>query len=97
MNEPGFSRLHAIIKGDVQGVGFRFFVMHQTNSLSLTGWVRNVQYDKVEVLAEGSRVELEQLLKDLYVGPDSARIDEVREEWGDGSGKFTSFDVYPSI
>jgi acylphosphatase len=97
MNESALSRLHALIKGDVQGVGFRFFVIHQTNSMSLTGWVRNVQYDKVEVIAEGSRHELEQLLKDLRVGPDSAHIDEVREEWGDGSGNFTSFDVYPSI
>ena len=97
MNEPGLSRLHAIINGEVQGVGFRYYVLHQANALALTGWVRNVHDYKVEVIAEGSRHELEQLLQDLKVGPDSARVDKVSEEWDDAKGNFTSFDVSPSV
>ena len=96
MNKTDTARLHAIIEGSVQGVGFRYFVLNQANGLELTGWVRNIHYNGVEIIAEGRRQELEQLLCELRMGPDSARVDNVRSEWGEYSGKFPSFDVHPS-
>jgi acylphosphatase len=96
MNKTDNARLHAIIEGSVQGVGFRYFVLFQANGLGLTGWVRNIHHSGVEVVAEGIREELEQLLCKLQMGPDSARVDNVHIEWGEYSGKFPSFDVHPS-
>ncbi len=50
--------LHAWVEGRVQGVGFRYFVQDEAQSLGLSGWVRNVGDDKVEVWAEGKQADL---------------------------------------
>ena len=54
--------LHSRIEGYVQGVGFRYFVLEKAQDLGLTGWVRNCTNGDVEVLAEGTREQLEKLL-----------------------------------
>ena len=56
------ARIHLVITGRVQNVGFRSYVQKIAASLSVTGWVRNVRYDQVEVTAEGVRPTLEQFL-----------------------------------
>jgi len=85
--------LHAFVAGRVQGVGFRHFVLLVASQLGLFGWVRNLDDDRVEVLAEGPRAELEELLEYLRRGPRSAFVSEVKQEWLVYSGQFTSFDV----
>ncbi len=55
----GKARLHAEVFGEVQGVGFRAFVLRRAMGLGLTGWVRNRFDGSVELIAEGSRVALE--------------------------------------
>ncbi len=55
-------KLHAYVTGQVQGVGFRYFVKRNADALSLTGFVRNLPEGQVEVMAEGSHASLEQLL-----------------------------------
>ena len=67
MSEPPFSRpadqrLNANVRGRVQGVGFRFFVLQQAVAMGLTGWVRNTSEGMVEVVAEGGSASLEELL-----------------------------------
>ncbi len=93
MAEEELSRLHAIVEGRVQGVGFRFFVQETANALGLTGWVRNRWDGSVEVLAEGQREKLEQLLNALYRGPRSAIVDQVTPEWQLASGEYGGFYV----
>ena len=56
------ARLHIRVSGRVQGVGFRAFVQQSGSLFGLTGWVRNIGYDQVETLAEGSRTVLERFL-----------------------------------
>ena len=68
-----------IVRGRVQGVGFRWFVDHEARQLSLSGWVRNNLDGSVEVLAMGSDQQLEALRKKLERGPRAARVDEVGE------------------
>lgn len=87
------SRLHAIVKGRVQGVGFRYFVVDAAEILELTGWVRNRWDDNVEVLAEGDQANLEQLLKALQRGPRSAFVSDVDFDWEKPTGEFTTFRV----
>jgi acylphosphatase len=68
-----------IIRGRVQGVGFRWFVDHEARQLGLSGWVRNNFDGTVEVLAVGSDEQLHALRKKLERGPRAARVDEVQE------------------
>ncbi len=73
--------LHAIVSGRVQGVGFRFFVENRASSLGLKGWVRNLRGGKVEVLATGEEVPLNQFVASLREGPTFSRVDEVDIDW----------------
>jgi len=86
-------RLHAIVRGDVQGVGFRYFVQRRAQQLGLLGWVRNNDDGTVEVVAEGRRQELEQLRRVLWEGPRLARVDSVDERWSEASGGFDRFEL----
>lgn len=87
------ARLHAIVHGMVQGVGFRFFVIRRAQNLGLTGWVRNLGHDKVETVAEGLKDALNAFLDELKVGPISARVNKVDVEWQKPTHEFIRFDV----
>jgi acylphosphatase len=62
-------RLHAVIRGDVQGVGFRYFIQRRAHQLGLQGWVRNNDDGTVELVAEGDKPQLEQLQMAAEEGP----------------------------
>jgi len=86
--------LHVVVRGRVQAVGFREFVYTRARFLGLRGYVRNLSDGRsVEVLAEGERAGLEQLLDHLREGPRGARIDGLDVTWGEPSGRHTTFGV----
>jgi acylphosphatase len=87
------TRLHAIIDGRVQGVGFRFFVEENAQSLGLSGWVRNRWDGTVEVVAEGDRQTLEKLLKALHRGPRASQVTSAKPEWSPATGEFAGFQI----
>jgi len=88
------ARLHAVVHGLVQGVNFRHFVMRHASTLGLTGYVRNVLLDgTVEVVAEGEKEKLEQLLGHLHHGPRMARVERVDAAWSEFGGDFSGFNV----
>ena len=66
-----------LVSGRVQGVGFRWFVEREAATLSITGWVRNRDNGSVEVMATGTREQLNALHGRLREGPRAARVDEV--------------------
>jgi acylphosphatase len=78
--------LHAVVHGDVQGVGFRYFVQRRAEEMGLAGWVRNRPDGSVEVLLEGSRSALARMLELLGKGPGIADVDRVDVEWGEETG-----------
>ncbi len=86
-------RLHATVRGMVQGVGFRHFVIREAQALGLAGTVANRRDGSVEVVAEGQRDGLERLLAALHEGPLSSVVKDVRTEWGEAAGTFVGFDV----
>lgn len=91
------TRLHLIVEGFVQGVGFRYFVQEWAARLLLTGWVRNViSTGDVEIIAEGEKSQLEKLLNIIQVGPPSAHVISVREEWLTATGEFHTFNIVQS-
>lgn len=86
-------RVHLIISGDVQGVGFRAWVRGQAQDLRLVGWVKNRDDGGVEVVAEGPKENLEELMNECHHGPDVAWITKVEVTWEEATNKFISFDV----
>jgi acylphosphatase len=70
-------RLEATVHGDVQGVGFRWFVLRTANRLGLAGWTSNELDGSVRVLAEGSPAALDELLGALRRGPAGASVERV--------------------
>ena len=83
------ARLEAIVRGRVQGVGFRDYVVDRARSLGLAGHVRNLDDGaSVRVEAEGERDDLERLVTELHRGPLGARVDEVRVAWSEYRGAF---------
>ena len=90
------SRIHLLITGRVQNVGFRSFVQKEAVSLSITGWVRNVNLKKVEVMAEGGKTSLDEFINILKVGPRGSRVDDLSLTWGNYSGEFSGFSIRTS-
>jgi acylphosphatase len=66
-----------LVKGRVQGVGFRWFVHREAAALGLHGWVRNTESGHVEVVASGDADRLRQLEAALYKGSRGSRVDAV--------------------
>jgi len=94
-NGPGAAgrRLDAVVRGRVQGVGFRLFVWRHAASLGLVGWVENEARGSVRVVAEGPEAALRALLATLREGPPGSRVDGVAESWSPAGGSFDGFDV----
>jgi len=95
MSEP-LSCLHIVVEGRVQGVGFRNFVQENAQALGLTGWVRNVKEDQVEVWAEGAQLALDKLLDLVRLGPRPAYVTGYRIEPETPKGSFSRFQIAPS-
>lgn len=85
--------LHAIVHGRVQGVGFRYFVIEKALGMGLRGYARNTEDGSVEVLAQGPRPALENLLALLRRGPMAANVREIESNWGEPSTYLSGFHV----
>src|SRR5215813_4096857 len=78
-SDKDVSAARFMVRGRVQGVGFRWFVEREAHMLGVAGWVRNNHDGSVEVLAVGTRDQLSGLRSRLHRGPRAARVDEVQE------------------
>lgn len=72
---------HAIVKGRVQGVGYRVFTREAAVRLNCTGWVRNRNDGTVEVYAEGDELTLTDFLTELHKGPPWGHVEDIDIEW----------------
>ncbi|MBI4548469.1 MAG: acylphosphatase [Ignavibacteriae bacterium] len=84
---------HIVVGGMVQGVGFRYFVYHRATRLGLRGYVSNLYNGDVEIHVEGDRSLIEELIKEVKVGPRAARVSDVKVEWKQPESVFKSFDI----
>jgi acylphosphatase len=84
-------RLEAISYGRVQLVMYRDFVQRKARGLGLCGEVKNLSDGTVQIVAEGTRERLEQLLEKLKQGSLLARVDEVKHAFTPPSGIHTDF------
>jgi acylphosphatase len=90
------ARVHVWVTGRVQGVGFRAFVAYSAGRLGVRGWVRNVGYDTLEAVAEGTQAQIEHFIQAVKTGPRGAHVDESRVETDTPDGEFTNFEVRAS-
>ena len=88
-----WARVHIWVRGRVQGVGFRAFVQQSGALFGLAGWVRNVDDDRVETVAEGRRDVIERFVQAVKTGPRAARVDEARVEWETPQGDLKQFGI----
>jgi acylphosphatase len=82
-----------MVRGRVQGVGFRWFVEREARTLGIAGWVRNNADGAVEVFAQGTREQLSALREQLRRGPRAARVDDVDETDANMTRDLTTFRI----
>lgn len=92
-NTNEIQELRTRVRGLVQGVGFRYFVIEEGLRLGLRGYVRNTYNGDVEVVAQGPRPALERLLALLYRGPAAASVDEIETTWRQPTEHFSGFNL----
>lgn len=86
-------QLHALIKGRVQGVGFRYTVQRYAEQMGLMGTVRNLHDGSVELYAQGSREHLEDFLLKLKEQPGMGRIDTIQTTYSNSEKEYDSFRI----
>jgi acylphosphatase len=84
-------RLRAVVKGEVQGVGFRWSVQRQAGELGLTGYAENLPDGSVRVEAEGDPNRLDQLEAYLRQGPRWAEVESLDVRRAPATGEFRGF------
>ena len=85
--------LHAIVKGRVQGVGYRYFVIHVAREIGLKGYVKNLMDGDVEVVAEGPEEDLEKLIKALWRGPAFSNVEDIDTKFYDDEYGYVDFQL----
>jgi acylphosphatase len=84
-------RLTALVSGRVQGVGFRWWTRSQALRLGLVGSASNLPDGRVEVVAEGTRIACDQLLKLLESDDTPGSVDHVQNRYSQPRGGFSGF------
>ena len=87
------TRVHIVVEGLVQGVGFRWFASRRAEALGLTGYVKNLYNGNVELDVEGDRSLIEDFIKEVKVGPRSAQVTNLRLSWEAPSNTYIHFEI----
>lgn len=90
------ARIEVTVRGVVQGVGFRYFVLRRANRLGLDGWVANESDGSVRCVAEGDPTDLGELLELIRRGPPGSRVDDVEVRHTAATRGESGFRVRPS-
>ncbi len=86
-------RAQIIVKGLVQGVGFRYFVYNEAVKLQLKGYVKNLVTGEVEIEVEGDRSLVEEFIAIVRVGPRMAHVTDLAIEWRETRRGFSGFQI----
>lgn len=101
-DEPRIIR-YIVVRGQVQGVGYRVFVEHHARQRDLTGWVRNRRDGSVEAVFAGLQKTVEGMIAACRIGPLSARVDAIDQRDGSeadlavGGASENRFSVLPTV
>jgi acylphosphatase len=92
--EPAALRARLLVRGKVQGVGYRAFAARVAAQRGLCGGVRNLDDGRVELEVEGPKDQLLILIEAAKTGPPAARVAAVDVEWSAATGRFVDFQVW---
>jgi acylphosphatase len=81
------------IRGTVQGVGFRYFILQKAQESRLKGYTQNLPNGELEVIVEGEKMFIEDFEKTLQKGPSKAKVKEVAATWSESQGRFRTFEI----
>jgi acylphosphatase len=84
---------HIVVRGLVQGVGYRYFAQRHAVKLGLSGYTRNLYNGDVEVEVEGLRPLIEQFIGLLKIGPRSAQVSDIQVEWKEPTKLHSEFKI----
>ena len=82
-----------VVRGVVQGVGFRYFTLHLARGLGLAGYVKNRMDGGVEIEVEGEKGSVRAFMDDLSVGPRAAHVTGMEIENREPTGEYETFEV----
>ncbi len=82
-----------LIRGQVQGVGYRFFAQRAAARHQVVGYVRNCEDGTVEALVEGPATSVEEFKHDLATGPQSAVVSQIEEISLEPTGRYSAFRI----
>ena len=86
-------RAHVLISGRVQGVFFRAYTERAAHERAVTGWVMNTRDGRVEAVLEGSKEQVEDMIRWCHQGSPHSRVAEVNVDWEEYTGEFKNFSV----
>lgn len=86
-------RMHIFYSGNVQGVGFRYEAKSVANGYEVTGVVRNLPDGRVELVAEGTKSELEAFRQGIADSGVAGLIRHEQVSWSEGTGEFRGFEI----
>jgi acylphosphatase len=92
--EPPVLRAKLLVKGKVQGVGYRAYAARVASKRRLCGGVRNLDDGRVELEVEGPKDQILTLIDDLKIGPPASQVANVEVEWHPATGRFIDFQVW---
>ena len=84
-----------LVRGRVQGVGFRYFTQREAAALEVTGWVRNLADGRVEVFGQGNPAKLDELQGRLWQGPRWAEVRDVEVLEAAPEVESATFEIQP--
>ena len=87
------ARANVFIRGKVQGVFFRATTLEEAQRLRLAGWVQNLPDGRVEILVEGPRRTVEELIAWAHAGPPMADVEQVEVRWEQPRREFETFRI----
>ena len=86
-------RAHLFITGIVQGVGYRYHCRRHAQGLGLVGWVRNLDDGRVEAVLQGTREQVESMIKWCYRGPSEAQVSDIAVTYEAAADEFQDFGI----
>lgn len=86
-------RAHIIVHGRVQGVFFRHHTTEKARELKVTGWVKNLSDGTVEIICEGEKNDIDEMILWCGKGPRGAFVEKTDVSWEEYAGEFATFDT----
>lgn len=86
-------RAELLVKGLVQGVGFRYFVLKNAQTLNLKGYVKNLYSGEVLAVVEGEKYKIEELFQLMKQGPSHSRVAKANIAWTSFNSEFSTFEI----